>query len=273
MIIDLDTGSPAGVHHHMQNITCARKAQLDQMRREQGLPTPGGNKNTTIGSIAHGYMAIYYRGGAKRRGFDTAKIQFRHKLQTETYWEECQVEADRVFRAYRATFSPVELGKVVAVEEPFVVKEAPWLPEGLVLTGRVDLIVDINAKVAKALSRWGHFLPGRYIVDHKFVSRISPALLTSYNLSLQFVTYPQAWEAARPRGKPIAGTIVNIITKETKPKFRRYQIPRQDDEVALLQSFLELSKKRALAGEANLLACGNWQEPCGYFLTGECRRY
>jgi hypothetical protein len=80
--------------------------------------------------------------------------------------------------------------------------------------------------------------------------------------------------------QPAKDLIVNVVTKEKKPKFTLYRIPPPSpDQESMIAKVLKKAwanyRLWELDGEAepNPMACFNWMRPCYWYTQGACKRY
>jgi hypothetical protein len=274
LTVGIDTGSGTGTSYYGQWHYCPRKRYLDDLRIKMGLTTSmSDNENFAIGSVWHALMRIYFEDKVGR-GFDTQLVRFAHSRRRP--WapaERARIVGERLFKDFRVKYPQDIFGKPTAVEKLYKATKAPWLPEGMILTGRMDLETYATKNHAKRIfAEFGLPIePGEYIVDHK--SSGGPRFLNSYEWSIQFVLY----QLLR-RKKGIKGLLANVGIKSNPSQFRLIYIPPpSQDQVKmatewLLQAKGFMSERPARCHAHHCYDYGSAQA-CPYGVSGECRRF
>ena len=168
LTINVGTGSQSGYHYWKDWHTCPRKRFLDDQRISLGQTRRSSdNPNFAIGSIWHGFMEPFFKGNRK---LDTTLVRFSQG--NRRIWEPAEsarATGTRLFKDFRVKYKPDIFGKPVAVEKLHRVTKADWLPEGMVLTARLDLETKVAKKhTTKMAFEFGVNVPiGDYVVDHK----------------------------------------------------------------------------------------------------------
>lgn len=272
-------GSGTGFHYWKGWLECPRKMQLLST-----IPGSGSvSRALLVGTYTHAFLEIYYSGGLDRRGYDTRSVEFM-QVSGEPWEpdEKARLEAERIFRGYRARFAPDGFGDVVGVERYLKVEGAEntnWLPPGVTLTGKIDLVVHMNKAQCERLKneRKLSLEPGYYIIDHKTAWGYNRDMITEYKHSLQFLTYGYLWNTCNP-DMQVRGVLANILYKTTKPTFGlvfawpNLDMENTERELILNNFYLQALIERAFAEDISVakpLHC-KW---CPFFNTEDCRRY
>jgi hypothetical protein len=266
-------GSGFGMSYWLKWLDCQEKAFLDEQRSEEtsGLPKDEGSQ---IGILGHSFLELYYKGV----DFQTPAVQFvQENKGAIDVDEKCRIEAERVFRAYRARFSATELGQVVGVEKQL---EGPKIENAVGIspfTARIDLAVKVNEKVAgEQKKRFGMDLsPGYYLVDHKFLKSQGQNTVDEYLLAHQGTAYQLAWNAEFPKYE-CKGMIMNLLLKTKACEVVRFLVPPPSRAaIESLKYTLKLAYiyKTEHERTKNTKHCVSWRGVCRYYLTGECKRH
>jgi len=270
LTVNVDTGSPAGFHHWKSVHECPMRSYLNDIVAKAGRRRGTENPNLIIGSLWHAYLRLFFSGN---KHFNLESVRFVQSRRVWTPSERAKAEARRLFGAFRTRFEPDIFGHVTAVEQPFRVTKAPWLPKGMVLTGRTDLEVTVRARHQKVMERaFGVKVPlGDYIVDHKTSG--SSRYLNSYDAALQFVTY---LEARRLKKKKLQGMLINVGVKSNPADFRLVHRPMPtENERTFLRRWLAEAYELSLERPPRMRdACYDFGEakPCLHMTTGMCPR-
>jgi len=262
-------GSERGVSFYEGTLRCPLRQKLKKQMESKRVHIAGAAGTGTLG---HGFLDLFHTKQIPRT-FDPAQVIYTAPKGYDLFIDEkARDTADRVCRFYRARFAPEHFGKVLGAEIPLEAPaDAPWLPEGLRLTGIADMAVRVNKKTSAnlALSRLAHIEPGDYLIDHKFLGSAQPAKLASYLTSLQMIAYQLMWP-----GKPLKGMLLNIVVTSAVPVFRLlYKGPPTDLEKRMLYEQLELAQ--SLHDDAGsppfVTGCYDFNKECG-FMGDKCER-
>ena len=268
-------GSGTGISYYKGWVACPRRRWLDDQKLAMGLPQSNdGDPALMLGTALHGYHQIYWKGGMKMRGYDTKIVRFRQT--TARPWhppDKILKQAGDMFRAFRGSYPPNYFGRVVGVEKRYVVKKAPWLPAGMVLTAALDLEVQASKKTVR---QWGEdwdldLPPGYYIVDHKSLK--NPYYLAQYKYEPQFPTYQLVKGV---KGKPPLGLLVNVGFKDPPYKTKVVFIPPPgSDQTKMVTELLRQARREQLSDykEPRAGRCYDFAKPCPYGESGECPRW
>jgi hypothetical protein len=267
-------GSGTGISYWDDWYSCPMKGFLNDT---EGRP-PSKDPNLLIGTGVHALDEIYFKGGKKMRGFDTAVVEFKQKPAGE--WDASAAirqKADTIFRKFRLQCPPNYFGKVNYVEKRLVLplKSRPdWAPDGMPLTAKIDLAVSLGAKNVRQLKE-DHSLElasGLCLVDHKTAWADSPMLAWQWALSLQFPFYMLMWQKIMRR--KVKGLLVNVMTKNSY-KWLVYHVPFPSKRgIAIVSHFLEgaWANYHQDPPECRPNRCMDWHRPCHWAVTNKCRR-
>lgn len=245
-------GSPFGFGYYDGILWCPRKAHLNRLYgKEEGY-----NKALDTGTIYHAFQERY-RMKRSNPHFNASRVKLGGSAAKN---EEARVIAERVFNAYRVNFPPDLLGTVVTQEE--IIPAVRWNKKGIAhvtgpraeaisravgahplpFTAKPDLVIHLNAKQAKRLSKMRRckVTPGYWLVDFKTAGVLSAGLLKHYNASLQFKGYPIVWDTMYPK-KKLQGVLLDIATKAKAPTFllHRIDMPNKTTDVKILTSYFD----------------------------------
>lgn len=265
-------GSGRGISHWMSWLDCARKTHLKGKYRGDL-----GTVATNTGTAYHGYQQCYHE--QQIRGLDTNLVRFRQSNSRP--WdpgETALAAGERLFRGYRVKYPPDMFGKVLYTEKFLEAKEAPWLPEKMRITARLDMVVEATTKsVAKMFELTGLLLkPGVYVVDFKTLG--SARWINQYALEPQLGFYQLIWNLDKRRKSAKNGLIVAVAIKD-KAESNPYRFiiipPTTKDTERMIYNALRQARdaSHALVPETNVRHCFAYGEECFFHATGRCKRY
>jgi hypothetical protein len=273
-------GSPHGISKHRQYLTCPMQATLDEEARRDGQPTSSEGSFTQIGSVFHAFQELYHNKAIKRE-VDTARIEFTQDGIPMDWMEESRLEGERLFRAYRTNFQTNRYGRVLFVEKLLDMstakKRPPWLPEGVLLTGKLDLGVRVSSNTSMRLKLKERVdVPvGLYGVDWKTSSSNHPGVADKYRYDIQPKTYQLMWNWLNP-DKPMRGFLISMIIRTTKVAFKTVFIPpvtEEDEEIVYNALLIAKEERERAQPRCNIEACFRGNYPCKWLITGACKRW
>lgn len=265
-------GSGAGITHWMAVFGCARKVFLKKRHR-----VTTGSIATRTGTGYHGYQQCYHE--QQIRGLDTKLVRFRQSNSRP--WDPGEVAlaaAERLFRNYRTKYPPDMFGKVLYTEKFLEVKDAPWLPEKMRITARLDMVVEATRKSAKLLFELTDLKlePGIYVIDFKTLS--NARWLPQYKLAVQLGFYQLIWNLDKRRRSAKNGLIVPVAIKdknESRPyRFVHIPPPTRNTERIVYNALLQARDAMSVPiPKCNPNHCYDFGEECVFYATGRCKRY
>lgn len=166
-------GSGSGNSHYMKVLACPYMAWLDSQM--EGSDEMG--SNAQVGVYYHSLMEHYF-GGTLDDSDDPTLVL-----------DKDQLDAYRLYQAYKSHFPADGYGKVLAVEQQF--DDASEFVGVDPFTARLDMVVEVdNPAAVKALRPEMETLEkGVYIWDHKSVSSKPSNPHIQYGKSLQCIIY------------------------------------------------------------------------------------
>lgn len=217
----LDSGpSPHGWHALEALLRCPQLYAYGQILFPQGSPArlesgfDQDNEPLLKGSLGHAGLAHHY----------TQAKALRESRDPRAYYDPDEAIALTAEKLGKEAAPFVQLAQdiVATYIQAYEVEDRNWTileveeiqaarigPQGIPYTGRVDLVVkDPVGKV--------------WIVDHKFVGKITPTIHQRYTLSGQFLGL-QLFGRARWR-EQFGGCIVNLVSWGSSPRYARRQV-------------------------------------------------
>jgi hypothetical protein len=159
------------------------------------------------GKAFHDSMEIYYTNLKEGTPSPSALLIALNKLHEFPLLEDDMRKLDDALRMYSMHYANDNF-KILAIEQDFEqlftikVRRAKYTKNVRVyLTGRIDLIVEINGKV--------------YIIDHKTTKWIIGKVAEANELSDQATGYIALWNAAHPEN-PAHAAMYNIVKLEAR---------------------------------------------------------
>lgn len=272
-------GSGSGISYYKRWLGCSLKAWFQE---QPNLP-PEESDNLDIGTITHSFLKMYH---ARELGIEElGRVQFQQANGSlYEFKPDVRLEAERLFRAYRANFKPTEFGKVVMVERQFPGMDmtAGWAIAKAVGVDPFTFQLDLGVKISEAdcvrlrttrqLDLPG---PGFYIVDHKTEGRHDAFIVDKWMNELQFIAYPLGLHAALP-SLDIKGTIVNIIYKTKVVDFQLLFVPYPSEiKIRILHNQLALAVHNMVehTKQANVSRCLDYYKVCHFLESGLCKQH
>ena len=269
-------GSGSGFSYYSKWAGCPKNAALSA---EHGTPLTEYSA-LLVGIIGHAFMELHYK-RAMNLNEDPVAVRFSDVVE-----ERARAEAERCFRAYRASFPELNhLGKVLHVERD--IESTPEVTAAVGIdpyTARLDLATQLSQRDITRLKGQreidgavGAFKPGRYIVDHKFYGRREANLIDRSLGSLQFTAYMLAYNAKYPK-QPVQGLLQNTVFKLKEPCFRLTVVPLPGKrEIAVLHGFFrhiaEVMAQDYDTPVPDEYTCFSWGRVCRWYTEGLCKRY
>jgi hypothetical protein len=264
------SGSGTGISYY--STRCARKARLDKMYEGES------SFNARVGVVFHKLMELYYAG---------TLVDVALPLDDMADYEHDPVqEALRIFAGY-TVHHPVDEWEVLHVEMglPRLAGQGNQLLEdrlallrifSVPFTARIDMVVNIDAQHIDDFQKRRRLElpgPGVYLIDHKTTDKRDFNAIVKYDLNLQGVAYPLAFEAVTDI-KPI-GTIFSQVVRHkklVKDSFNSFYVayPNQD-RIEAVTSHIWRKHKYFQTDECNLDACVDWGV-CSHYMNGNCNR-
>lgn len=269
----------AGWSYWSSWIVCGMQAWLDAQLRSEGVYL--GDDSLLLGSLYHAFHEI----AAKTRNgtYDTALVEFAMD-GASTELEHLRSVAEQLYRAHRVLYPLGKDGKIEEAEQIHKVpSNAPWLPEGMDLAIKPDLVLRVGVEHSMWIRQHRdlNVPPGRYIKDYKTSGGWkSPENHEGYYGDVRFQLYIAAWNAIFPK-KPVDGVLVDIAYKPTKkspnrkPDFDMLLVRPDPNMEKIVSSMLQLalSRQREEPPVANPLVCRNWSRACRHLVAGRCGRF
>lgn len=273
-------GSGTGITYWLKWADCPERAYLDELAADNCEPTSMESEATKKGTILHAFLELYYKRGVGLP-FEVGAVHFQTmRGDASNEDEEARIDAERLFRAYRARFPANELGKIVAIEKlvPVIgdnaMKARIEKAVGIApYTMKPDLVIKLSKRDCERLKRTRSIdlKPGFYLVDHK--SDNSRWGIEKYLETHQFTAYFLAWEAAF--GVKLQGVLVNIVFTTKIPDFLTILVPppspvrikslhHQLASIAFLREHMPRWK--------NTNRC-LFPKPCLFHVNKVCRKY
>lgn len=250
--------SPSGASYWKRLRRCPREHALVTVARLRKAAPP--SEALTLGWTFHHALEAYYRARMQSPEVAPALLESAawdaiRALAHEPGYEELYPIVERVLGAYFEAYRHADdAWRVLAVEETLAYQD-----EGLRYSARLDLVVHDTAS------------DRTWIVEHKTSRAITADLLTGYQLDMQIVGQSWLWNACVDASAypPLAGVLVNIVTKAARPKVERVQVyPSAAHRAAFEDSMRQWA---ALEGAFRDLgwprALGNCTGPTRYFGT------
>lgn len=269
-------GSGTGIHYYESILRCPMRHYLNERFQDETGIQKDTSDDAQIGFIFHELLALYF-GKKVDRGTDTNLIEYRHASgDPANFNERCRIEAERIFRAYRARFPQNIYGRVLGNEVPFEVENVEWLPPDLPLTARLDMIARVSQASSKLLreKRGISIFPGRYLVDYKTKKSANPIGFARERASLQWTAYQKIYEECT--GVRLDGVLIDVIVRTSQPSFYMLFVPPPDeDAVNVLYHQLNWAKQLYIDNKLQpcfTTACFDFNKICPWFDNG-CRRY
>lgn len=282
------TGTPYGISNYRQlAFGCGKKVSLRTAWENQTGAAAG---NLGIGSITHAFLEMYYT-PENDPNFQASAVRFESVRGDPE--EEARLEAERIFRAYRARFPAGELGNNRYVEHYLpqgkdgteIVDHDElvnlWAPVvefvGLPYTARLDMVIRVTPTDCKRIkkTRGLNLKPGHYLIDYKTAAWHSAHMENVYRRDVQFIAYHRAWNYLYPT-KRLNGTIVIMLTKTKRPDQISLLIPAPNAaDYKILRHTMTLARERLEEGKfsANPDRCHDYFRTCDFLLDGQCKRF
>lgn len=181
-------------------------------------------------------------------------------LVNESGYSDTVQSLERTLGGYFDFYRRNDRWGIVAVEETLMVDETYF---GFPYSARLDLIVEDFIR------------GGLWLVEHKTAAWISEEILTGYQMDLQILG--QVWlyrHCVNQRAyAPFRGVLVNITTKQLRPKFERVEVcPSEDHLNMFVRAVMSWDQLRDYAEQLDWpQALGNCAGPtrgytrCDYF--------
>jgi len=276
-IIDVVTSahsgsSGKGTSYWTEVSTCSRASKL---RRKHGdtLRLVKPNPKANIGVMFHAIAEQYHLG---KLTHDDIAWGMQSNLDADT------LEAIRIALAYTQRYAPDHFGKVLATEKLIPSNELETMAIARMLgldkpyTARIDLVTYLDEERLAYLEQ-AHCLllngPGIYLVDHKTHGAIDSQAQTHAELSVQFLAYPLIWNATQP--EPCRGIIENNVVRHAKLAGKSFYLAfraTQQDDLMMLQRWVQWAHAQEEADIPNLAACRGKFGPCEFYTVGLCDR-
>lgn len=277
-------GSGFGISFWKNWLGCQAKAmQLEELAAEaRAKKTPAKlteDKALLIGTIVHSYLELYYSlPGQRALKLNTTAVEFMddtgNKLDVVA---DARLEAERIFRIYRARFPPNELGKVISVEEQLEGDAIDQAVHCRPFTSKPDLVVKIGQADIKRLKKTRRIDlkdlgPGYYAVDHK-TGGDGEYADEAYTNETQFTSQLLGLQAKYPR-RAFKGLLVNVLPKDKRPDFRTVVVPFPSSaKQQVLFSMLALAQRRRYEAYKadgrfaypNVTHCFDYRKRCAFY--------
>jgi hypothetical protein len=262
-IIPNDGASPTGSTFYKSAMGCAFEHALSNVYK---IRPKRQNEAFGVGTIFHKALEVYYKfvlafqqdldakGAprddyyyfgcqleAQRAAWDTVSVFATEPGYTQT-WEV----VERIVTAYFEKYAGIDRWRILAVEETL-----RFTSEELDFSARLDLVIETEGRT--------------WLVEHKTAKSISADGLDHYDMDLQ--TLGQNWLFQNcvdgAQLEPLAGCIVNIVTKhKTTQIFRKPVCPSRDHlamfELAIRGWFLLRLEQERLGWPRSLGHCAGF---------------
>lgn len=201
---------------------CKRMYFLESIRK---LRSKKSSPALDIGTLCHACMAAHYYTGGQKTWEPLAVVE-----ETQP---ELAAEVRRLLNAYFSRYADSEAATwdVRAVEFE-VIGSISHNGATAPVSCRFDLLIRKKTEDQPSLA-WGPSPEGVWIVDHKFLARLTRDIVEGYSMDGQFLLMAYLW---RQQGLtnffgPLNGFIINIVTKTQKPECKRLDIAIDDQDV------------------------------------------
>lgn len=279
-------------YYRAWNSPCGKRAQLDQALADQGIER---EKRTDARGYSYFDVGVYYH--------LLHEIAARGQLPHEA-WDVDEaldvnfIEATRLYQGWKRAFGSIEdkygavvLGCEIPLPETELGKEKAKRLLGGELTGRVDLVAQIDdPEVARRNTATEHspglaLQKGIYIIDFKTAGKFSESDYFKYQHDLQARCYLTLYNLEHP-DRPAKGMIFDQLVKHTNfsripiyagsrvkqhSSFHAYAQMVDNDDVAVLKAMVQNGLRNAAHPTPNPTACIGMFDVCQHLLSGECR--
>ena len=275
---DTAGGTRYGSTLYKTGLTCGKKAAYyaEQYEISSGKGN-GGNEDgaLAIGTYFHKFMELYHGG----RVDETMAIR-----TSDISDSNAATEAFRLFGYYASQINPDYYGKVVSTEDKIDETHPRWSAVcqavgGVPFTLKPDMVVDCDDSAIARLGSRGIALPGpgRYMVDFKTRGRRDSLAQLKYEMDLQVLAYPVAYNAvAEGSGEPLVrGMILCEIYKTKQPDIAFFYVQTATGDAlgglanSLRNSRRLIDAKLPLRGDA----CFSYNRCCELLEKGLCYGY
>lgn len=275
-ILDAPPGgsSGRGLSYFKTLMKCGRKAAL-----EAEHPSRGG-AGMREGTHLHTLMELYH---GRELSPKYSEGMLSHESLAMAYGHTSDPdleEAFRVYRGYIAKVRPDTWGKYISVERqvPDNDTERANIADifGTDLTARMDGVVEVDEIDCQRILRNFNMmlLPGRYLLDYKFLAKRMQVWLQDYEHGLQFALYPLLWNIAKPDER-VNGTIVVRVYKTKEIVVEPVCVPLPNAaQIRMVYEWLALAQHREQTewNVPNVTSCFADMSPCAYFTNNLCSR-
>ncbi len=198
-------GSGNGITDALKRMRCGRLAHYDSLKPKVLAESEG----TLTGTMAHAFVEIYTSHDAN---FDPEQVTFIHDEQYErpSYWPYANLEAIRMFNAYRKRFSPTLGGALVSAEQAFEVTTHNGITLEKPLTARLDAIYEFGDENELGIPK------GKFCIDYKFLGQFGANDRAQYEYSAQAAWYRHVLYA---NGVSVDGVVFIVGVKTKVPRF------------------------------------------------------
>lgn len=248
------SSSPRGSTYWKRLRRCPREHALHHggLRKAYAM-----SEHLTVGLLIHRALEHYYAWikswgaeGAEREAW-LSIAAFSTESGYEKTWALVQKMLVGYFERYRDSDAR---WKIWATEETL----SYFDPKGIEWTGRLDGLIERDG--------------GLFILEHKTARAITGDLLSGYQMDMQMLGYVWLFQKVVDAAKlpPLAGIIVNLLTKHATPRFERVEVCPSRYHLAEFEKSQRDWIKIREEGFAKLgwpKALGNCTGPSRYFST------